>query len=121
VDELDALDVAVEAFRARLVRVADAAWTRSTPCEDWDVRFLVAHVVGGHMFAADVLAGSSAEDAIATVMSSSVLGEDALGRHDEFAAANVEASGDQARWMRPWTTLLVRSWARSSWRCGSSM
>ena len=55
------------------------AWSRPTPCDDWDVRYLVAHVVGGNRFAVQVLDGASAADAIAQVMSSPQLGDDALG------------------------------------------
>jgi uncharacterized protein (TIGR03086 family) len=86
-DVLEALDRAVEAFRTRLVGVGASQWACPTPCEEWDVRFLVAHVVGGHRFGADVLSGSSADDALSALMSSSVLGDDPLGRHDEFADA----------------------------------
>jgi uncharacterized protein (TIGR03086 family) len=84
---LDALDVAVSEFRSRLAAIADDQWAAPTPCEEWDVRFLVAHVVGGHRFSSLVLDGSSADDAIAAVMSSSVLGVDPLRDHDEMASA----------------------------------
>ena len=86
-DVLDALDLAVAEFRARLVDVGETEWLLATPCEEWDVRFLVAHVVGGHMFAARVLSGAAADDAMTAVMSSSVLGDDPLGRHDRLADA----------------------------------
>lgn len=91
-DLLDLLDDAIAAFRVRLVRVGDGDWARATPCAAWDVRFLVAHVVGGHLFASNVLAGVPADDAIATLMSTSVLGDDPIGRHDEFAAAQRQGS-----------------------------
>ena len=44
---LAALDSAVTAFRQQLVAVEKDDWTASTPCPEWDVRYLVAHVVGG--------------------------------------------------------------------------
>ena len=84
---LDALDVAVAEFRARLATVGAQDWTLPTPCDEWDVRFLAAHVVGGHLFASQVLDGQSADDAIAALMSAPVLGDDPLRRHDELAAA----------------------------------
>ena len=70
-DLLDALDVATAEFRSRLATVDAAQWGAPTPCDEWDVRFLVAHVVGGHQFAALVLDGSTASDAFGVVMSSS--------------------------------------------------
>ena len=60
VDLLDALDRANGEFRNRLEQVRPDDWSRPTPCDEWDVRFLVAHVVGGSRFAASVLSGSSA-------------------------------------------------------------
>ena len=57
---LAALDAATEEFRRRLVLVGKSDWERSTPCPDWDVSYLVAHVVGGNRFAVSVLGGASA-------------------------------------------------------------
>jgi len=86
VDLLDALDVATAEFRWRLATVDAAQWDAPTPCDEWDVRYLVAHVVGGHQFAALVLDGSTAGDAFGVVMSTTVLGPDPLADHDEMAA-----------------------------------
>ena len=86
-DLLDALDVAVAEFRRRLAAVGADQWSAPTPCDEWDVRFLVAHVVGGHRFAALVLAGANASDAFAEVLGGRVLGDDPLGDHDAAADA----------------------------------
>jgi uncharacterized protein (TIGR03086 family) len=53
-------------------------WTRPTPRHDWDVHYLTAHVIGGNRFAAHVLDGMPAAEAVERVMSSSQLGDDAL-------------------------------------------
>jgi len=46
VDDLEALGAATDEF-VRIVGVVEAAqWALPTPCEEWDVRELVAHVVG---------------------------------------------------------------------------
>ena len=58
-DLLDGLDLAVAEFRRRLVEVDAESWTRPTPCDGWDVRYLVAHVVGGNRFAQLVLDGAT--------------------------------------------------------------
>lgn len=66
-DRLDALDLAHEEFRRRLRQVRDEQWTAPTPCEDWSVRGLVAHVVGGDRMAATILRGGSREEGKAAV------------------------------------------------------
>ena len=66
-DDLDALDRAVDGFGERLALVADR-WTAPTPCDEWDVRWLCAHVVGGNRFAVLILGGASADDALSQVM-----------------------------------------------------
>jgi len=40
-DDLDALDLAIDGFGERLALVGDR-WTVPTPCDDWDVRWLCA-------------------------------------------------------------------------------
>ena len=86
-DMLDALDSSLEEFRRRLARVSGDDWSLATPCSDWDVHYLVAHVVGGNRFASMVLDGMAADDALATVMATDQLGADALGDFDESTAA----------------------------------
>ena len=75
---LDYSSAAAEEFRHRLVLVGPSDWARSTPCPDWNVRYLVAHVVGGNRFAVSILGGMDAGDAIDEVMSAPQLGDDAL-------------------------------------------
>jgi uncharacterized protein (TIGR03086 family) len=65
--DLDALDRAVDGFGGRLALVA-GRWTAPTPCDDWDVRWLCAHVLGGNRFAVLILRGASADDAMSQVM-----------------------------------------------------
>jgi uncharacterized protein (TIGR03086 family) len=73
-DDLDALDRAVDGFGERLALVADR-WTAPTPCDEWDVRWLCAHVVGGNRFAVLILGGASADDALSQVMATRHIGE----------------------------------------------
>lgn len=82
---LDALDLAVAEFRRRLVDVPDGAWSRPTPCAGWDVRYLVAHVVGGSHFAVLVLDGASAEEAMGVVLRETSIGAQPIDDHDDIA------------------------------------
>jgi uncharacterized protein (TIGR03086 family) len=76
-DLLKALDAATDEFGRRLELVGED-WTRATPCPEWDVHYLVAHVVGGNRFAVLILGGMSASDAVDVVMSAPQLGDDPL-------------------------------------------
>ena len=83
---LDALDLASGEFGGRLMHVSDAAWALPTPCEEWDVRYLAAHVVGGNRFAVSILAGLPSTEAIELVMSAPQLGGDAVSSWSTSAA-----------------------------------
>ena len=87
------LDSAVEEFRRHLVVVGDEDWTAATPCTDWDVHYLVAHVVGGNRFASMVLDGRSAAEAMAVVMGTSQLGASPLADFDDSAASQRDGFG----------------------------
>jgi uncharacterized protein (TIGR03086 family) len=86
-DSLTALDSAVTAFRRHLAFVAEDDWSAATPCPGWDVRYLVAHVVGGNRFACMVLDGQTAEQAMTAVMSARQLSADPTADFDDSVAA----------------------------------
>lgn len=90
-DAFAALEAAVGEFGRHLSAVAPDQWTSPTPCDEWDVQYLVAHVVGGNRFACAVLGGSTFGDAIAEVMSSPQLGTDPLAAWSSTAAAQAAA------------------------------
>lgn len=90
-DLLDALATATEEFTRRLAIVGGPDWSRSTPCSEWDVRYLVAHVVGGNRFAVSLLGGMSASDAMTEVMSIRQLSDDPLGDYIATSAAQLAA------------------------------
>jgi len=85
-DLCDALDIAVDGFRVRLAQAGADAWGRPTPCEEWDVRFLVAHVVGGNRFGALILDGAQADDALAAVLATRHVGDDPVADLDDSYA-----------------------------------
>lgn len=47
-DALDRYTRVSQGFENRLHGVGDDQWSNPTPCTDWDVRALVAHLVGTH-------------------------------------------------------------------------
>lgn len=67
-EDRSALNVVTAQLSASLKTVRDSDWTRPTPCDDWDVRALVDHIVGGNWFTINILAGTTAEDALASTM-----------------------------------------------------
>lgn len=73
---IDLLERAHHEFATRLESVVPGQWAAATPCDEWDVHFLVAHVVGGNRFAVRILAGDSATSAIEHVMSQPQLGSE---------------------------------------------
>jgi uncharacterized protein (TIGR03086 family) len=89
-DLLNALEVATEEFGQRLAAVDQDGWTGATPCSDWDVHYLSAHVIGGNRFAVLILGGMSASDAIEEVMSAPQLGDDALAAWAITSAAQLD-------------------------------
>jgi uncharacterized protein (TIGR03086 family) len=90
---LAALDRATGEFGRRLNVVADEDWEAATPCAEWDVRYLVAHVVGGNRFAALILAGARADEAMDVVMGTQQLGRNPREDFDESAAAQRDGFG----------------------------
>ena len=98
---LNALDAATEEFRHRLVLVGSSDWAGSTPCPGWDVRYLVAHVVGGNRFAVLILGGMDASDAMDEVMSTPQLGDNALETWVTTADAQSAAFRTQGALARP--------------------
>ena len=90
-DLLNALEVATDEFGRRLAVVDQDGWTGATPCSDWDVHYLSAHVVGGNRFAVLILCGMTAAEAIEEVMSASQLGGDPLAAWATTSAAQLEA------------------------------
>jgi uncharacterized protein (TIGR03086 family) len=75
--------------------VAGDQMTNATPCEDWDVRALLNHLVAGNLWAAELGAGATI-DGVGTRLDGDLLGGDALGAYDasaKLAAATFEEPG----------------------------
>jgi uncharacterized protein (TIGR03086 family) len=63
---------------------------RPTPCEGWDVRELLNHVVAGNWWAARLGAGQTIDD-VGTDLDGDQLGDDPLDAYDRSAAAAASA------------------------------
>ena len=63
----EALERSGRGFRQRLVEVESDDWARPTPCDEWSVRDLVNHVVGGNFRYVMILAGEPADALFARV------------------------------------------------------
>ena len=89
-DLFEQLERARAEFGARLRQVGEDDWARPTPCDEWDVRALVNHVVGGALRYTMLLDGATADDVRATTVLDH-LGADAVAsferRAREVAAA----------------------------------
>jgi uncharacterized protein (TIGR03086 family) len=60
---LEQFDHALSEFDRRVEKIGDDQWSAPTPCEDWDVRALVAHLVDECRWAPDLLSGGTVHDA----------------------------------------------------------
>ena len=64
---LELLDTAHRQFATVLDGVGPGDWDKPTPCENWSVARLVAHLIGGEQMAAGLLSGCSRDDAMAMI------------------------------------------------------
>jgi uncharacterized protein (TIGR03086 family) len=84
-DAFEALDRSRVEFRRVLAGVGHEHWELATPCDEWDVRELVNHVLGGNVRYTMLLHGAAA-DQMAATRSIDHIGADALASFDRSAA-----------------------------------
>jgi uncharacterized protein (TIGR03086 family) len=77
-----ALELSGRDFRQRLDQIESCDWTRSTPCDDWSVRDLANHVIGGNFRYVMILSGEPADKILGT-RDNDWLGADPLGSFDD--------------------------------------
>jgi uncharacterized protein (TIGR03086 family) len=65
-------------------------WQAGTPCDGWDVRTLVNHVVSGNLWAVELAAGGTIED-VGDRLDGDVLGPDPVGSYSASAKAAAAA------------------------------
>ncbi|MGH1492852.1 MAG: TIGR03086 family metal-binding protein [Acidimicrobiales bacterium] len=64
-EALDALNTANSEFESRLRQIQPEQWALPTPCEEWDVRGLVNHMLLGTRMSIQVLDGMDRDEVIA--------------------------------------------------------
>ncbi len=76
---------ALDGFGRRVHAVRPGQWHDATPCTDWDVRDLVAHLVGEQRWVPPLLAGQTMAD-VGDRFAGDVLGDDPARSWDDAAA-----------------------------------
>jgi uncharacterized protein (TIGR03086 family) len=77
-DAIELLPSAFAAFTDRVFAVGRHQWDAPTPDTEWSVRDLVNHVTSEHLWAPELLAGSTVEE-VGDQFSGDVLGQDPKG------------------------------------------
>jgi uncharacterized protein (TIGR03086 family) len=78
-----------------VARIARDQWSAATPCEGWDVRTLLNHLVAGNLWASELGAGATIEE-VGDRLDGDVLNDDPTEAYDAsvtLAAATFEAPG----------------------------
>jgi uncharacterized protein (TIGR03086 family) len=83
-------DHALTATRRYVAGVGANQWEDPSPCEGWDVRELVNHIVSGNFWAGALARGQTIED-VGDRLDGDILGDDATAAYDESARAASEA------------------------------
>jgi uncharacterized protein (TIGR03086 family) len=81
---------ALDATRVVVAGIADDQWALVTPCEEWDVRALLNHVVAGNWWASRLAAGETIA-AVGTAYDGDVVGPVAVDAYDASATAAARA------------------------------
>jgi uncharacterized protein (TIGR03086 family) len=81
---------AIESFGARVDAIRDDQWSSPTPCEEWDVRALVNHLVSENRWMPPLLAGATIGE-VGDRFEGDLLGDDAKAAWDDSAAEAVAA------------------------------
>ncbi len=87
-----ALAAATDTFRARLGVVTNSQLDAPSPCEDWTILDLVAHVIGGNDMAIALVGGCSLDEARSSFSPASAY-DDPLGACDVSLDAQLSALG----------------------------
>lgn len=85
---------AVDEFAAMVAAVPSDAWSRPTPCTEWDVRALVNHVVGEELWVPPLLDGATIAE-VGDRLDGDLLGDDPVSAAGDAAKGAVAAFGPE--------------------------
>jgi uncharacterized protein (TIGR03086 family) len=83
---------ALEDTRSVVAGIDRVQWADASPCDGWDVRALLNHVVSGNLWAAELGSGRTIEE-VGNRLDGDVLGDDALAAYDASANAATATFG----------------------------
>jgi uncharacterized protein (TIGR03086 family) len=86
----DLHDRALAGTRRYVAGVGGDQWTSASPCEGWDVRELVDHIVSGNFWAAELARGKTIDE-VGDRLDGDMLGDDPTAAYEESARAASEA------------------------------
>jgi uncharacterized protein (TIGR03086 family) len=81
---------ALDATRPVVAGINRDQWAHPTPCDDWDVRELLGHIVAGNWWAARLAAGATIEE-VGDAYDGDVLSPNALTEYERSADAAARA------------------------------
>lgn len=87
----DQLAEALDATGGLVAGIRDDQWTDATPCDEWNVRQLLNHLVAGNRLFARSVRGEAAPPDLASWATSDMLGDDAADAYRKAATELVEA------------------------------
>ena len=91
---------ALEHTRAYVEGLGPEHWSQPTPCEGWDVRELVNHIVAGNWWAAELADGATIAE-VGDRLDGDTLGEDPLKSYEASAQAAASAFEEPGALERP--------------------
>jgi uncharacterized protein (TIGR03086 family) len=95
-DVLKRFEVAVDTFDNRIHQVPDGRWSAPTPCAEWNVRAVVNHVVGEHLWAGPLLEGRTVAE-VGDAFEGDLLGADPCAAwHHASGLAHTAMAADGA-------------------------
>jgi uncharacterized protein (TIGR03086 family) len=72
--------------------VPDDKWSSPTPCDEWDVRDVVNHMVGGNLLLVEMLEGRNIDE-VGDVFEGDVVGDDPVGAYERSVEVAKRAFG----------------------------
>ncbi|HEY5424324.1 MAG TPA: TIGR03086 family metal-binding protein [Ilumatobacteraceae bacterium] len=81
---------ALDATRPLVAGIGANQWDLPTPCDDWNVRELLNHIVAGNLWAAELASGRTIDD-VGSRLDGDVVGADPVAAYDASAEAAANA------------------------------